>query len=133
MGRKREKTAREYEMFVFAELHHQSNTVIFINIFSRYFSYKSVVVKAKNLSEGLEEWLIILNLLWWLHHSKEKRLFIYLEDQWRKDSTFKKEKGYFLWSLRDTLGIINNQQDFNVHFGKDLSFSVFYHFIQHKK
>lgn len=38
-----------------------------------------------------------------------------------------------LWSLRDTLDIVNNQEKgFHVHFEDNLSFSVFYNFMKHK-
>ena len=44
------------------------------------------------------------------------------------------QKRYLLWTLRDTLSILNNQEDgFCVHFEEDLSFSAFYHFIKCKK
>ena len=44
------------------------------------------------------------------------------------------QKHYLLWTLRDALGILNNQEDgFNINFEEDLSFTVFYRFMEHKK
>ena len=44
------------------------------------------------------------------------------------------QQRYFLWALRDALGILNNQEDgFHVNFEENVSFGIFYHFIKCKK
>ena len=44
------------------------------------------------------------------------------------------QKLYLHWSLRDALDIINNQEEgLHVHFGENLSFRLFYHFMKRKK
>ena len=44
------------------------------------------------------------------------------------------QERYLLWTLRDALGILNNQEDsFHVNLEENLSFGIFYRFIKLKK
>ena len=89
--------------------------------------------KAKVLTEEQEEWLI----------DYLERPEMTYTNPGRKDNVYigkidgekqYLQKRYLLWTLRDALGILNNQEDgFHVNFEEDLSFGVFYRFMKHKK
>lgn len=85
-----------------------------------------------------------------LSKEQEKWLTEYLErpemtytNPGRKDNVYTgkidgkkhyEQKRYLLWTLRDALGIVNNQEDgFYINFQCDLSFAVFYRLIKNKK
>lgn len=85
-----------------------------------------------------------------LSKEQEKWLTEYLErpemtytNTGRKDNVYTgkidgkkhyEQKRYLQWTLRDALGIVNNQEDgFYIKFQCDLSFAVFYRFIKNKK
>ena len=89
--------------------------------------------KAKILSDDQEQWII----------DYLERPEVTYTNPGRKDNVYvgkvngKKEyiqKRYLLWTLRDTVGILNNHEDgFQVSFEEDLSFGIFYRFIKSKK
>ena len=89
--------------------------------------------KAKILSQEQERWLV----------DYLERPEMCYTNPGRKDNVYigkingtkqYVQKRYLLWTLRDALGILNNQEDgFHINFEEELSFGIFYRFIKRKK